>query len=80
VDKKTAIVNDDAVNLRNEPTLQTTIIGSLRRGEHVVVKNKTLGMLRIGSMIAPWYEITTAAGRTGWVYGFYLSFLNARTE
>lgn len=52
-----------ALNLRKGPSTQSEIITQLKRGERVT----------IGGQEGRWVNVTTTSGRTGWVYGSYLT-------
>lgn len=63
----------DFLRVRKEPLKDSEVVSSLREGEEVLwtgqvgPSNDTI-TLRGKTVIAPWYQIETGAGRTGWVF------------
>ncbi len=62
-DMKRAYITSDGVNLRNDGSINAKVIATLKKGQPVSVKGQKNG----------WYNVVLADGRTGWVYGDYIS-------
>lgn len=58
------VVQVDALNVRNKPTLDSKRVG-------VVYRNETL---KVVSVNANWVEVELSSGAKGWVYSYYGSF------
>ena len=64
-----AVVNTDAVNVRDDATLSGTTLATLVTGDTMTVLD--------GAVSADgytWFEVEVADGTTGWVVGEYLAF------
>ena len=58
------------LRIRNEPSTNSKVIGSLLYGARVVVTEKSLKPVVIGGITAYWYK---THNNDGWVFGGYLS-------
>lgn len=61
--KGTAVVQSGALNLRAGPSMESPILGVLKKGTQVTILNSHL----------KWREVTTQEGRIGWVFSAYLT-------
>jgi uncharacterized protein YgiM (DUF1202 family) len=61
--KDTAVVESEALNLRAGPSMESAVLGVLKRETRVTILNSH----------QKWVEVTTQEGRIGWVYSDYLS-------
>jgi hypothetical protein len=67
-----AVLNESSVRIRNEPTTQDSMtIGSLNKGDQVVVLGRSRDEETISSMTAHWYKIRTGNGLVGYSYGYF---------
>jgi uncharacterized protein YgiM (DUF1202 family) len=66
--KDTMVVESHALNLRTGPSMESSILGVLKRGAQVTILNSN----------QKWVEVTTQEGRIGWVFSDYLT--DARTS
>jgi hypothetical protein len=67
---ETAVVIGSGLRMRKEPNTQSTVIGSLNKGDLVRIQTKK-NREKIGENNSFWYEIKHENKR-GWVYGAYL--------
>jgi hypothetical protein len=65
----TYIVNDDHVNVRSDPGLDTIVRYQLNKGDEVLVLDRTYGKQSIGDQNDYWYLIADKDLRVGCVYG-----------
>jgi len=49
------------------------VLANLNRGEAVQVLARSNEKMRVGRMYQYWYQVKTAKGLTGWVYGYYIN-------
>lgn len=68
----TGFINDSRVRLRSEPNLQCETLLLLDKGTSVKIKDQTDNKFEIAGEKWYWYQVETASGKTGWVYGKYL--------
>jgi len=61
-----AIVNVSALNMRSGPGTGYKVVGVVKKGNEVTVKAVSGG----------WYQVQTSTGKTGYVYGTYVSAKN----
>ena len=61
--KSTAVVESEGLNLRAGPSMESAVLGVLKRETRVTILNSH----------QKWVEVTTPEGRIGWVYSDYLS-------
>jgi len=61
--KETAVVESDALNLRAGPSMESPILGVLKKGTQVAIHN----------FHQKWVEVTTQEGRIGWVFSDHLT-------
>ena len=66
--KETAVVASDALNLRAGPSMESPILGVLKKGTQVAIHN----------FHQKWVEVTTQEGRIGWVFSDHLT--NVKTS
>ncbi len=67
-----SVLNDSSVRIRDKPTTNNSrTIGSLNKGDRVVILGKSRNEEVISSMTAPWYKIRTDAGTIGYSYGYF---------
>ncbi len=60
------------MRVRSKPTTKgSRIIGSLGKGDVVLIIGKSWGEERIGKMSALWYMIITEDGKIGYSYGYF---------
>ena len=70
-EKYTAFVNDNAVRIRNKPSLEGTIIGQLNYGMLVSVLGRSQNRMILDENDSYWLKIKIN-NIEGWVYGTYL--------
>jgi hypothetical protein len=74
------VCNNSSVRIRNEPSLESEILGLLNRGDKMILLARTDSKTRIGVMNDYWYRVRTdildASGENkavyGWVYGHFI--------
>jgi hypothetical protein len=74
--KGTGVITSDfgTVNVRDKPGSKgTKVLFSLNDGDEVTVSAYTIETEAIAGYDEAWYQIDTATGKSGWVYGAYLS-------
>jgi len=65
-------LNDSSVRIRNLPTTSGSMtIGSLNRGDRVVILGRSRDKETISSMTAYWYKIRTEDGIVGYSFGYF---------
>ena len=69
------ILNDSRVRFRNEPNLDSAIIGHLNIKDEVAILDQTIEPMKIGDMESVWYNIRTKTGQVGWVYGHFIDLV-----
>jgi hypothetical protein len=69
----TAVLNIDKVRIRENPNLEAKIFDLLNKGDAVDVLDRSSLKVKIDNLEDWWYRVKTADGRTGWVYGAYLT-------
>ena len=69
------MVNDMNVMLRDTPSTASdrNILGRLNKFDRVTVIAKTAVEVTIAGATASWYKVTTDDGKTGWVFGQFLT-------
>lgn len=65
-------INDNRVRLRTEPNLNCETLDYLNSGDKVRITDRSEDTQKIDDMEAYWYEVETAEGKTGWVYGAFV--------
>ena len=71
-----AVAIENRVRVRGEPTLESETLGHLYQGDLVAIYERT-AEATIDEVTAPWYEIRTAAGLSGWAFGAYVERIDA---
>ena len=68
-------VNDSDVMLRSRPSTASdqNVIGRLNEADHVTVIARTDETATIAGATANWYKVITEDGKTGWVFGRFLT-------
>ena len=67
----TAMITDDRVRLRDDPSLKGATLGFLGKGETVEVLD--LGSKDyVGDPMGYWRKVRTSGGKTGWLFGAFL--------
>ena len=67
-----AVCNDNNVRVRTEPNLDCETVTKLNKNDVVKIKDQTDNKFEIAGEKWYWYQVETASGKTGWVYGKYL--------
>ena len=65
-------VNDSRVRLRDEPNLNSNTLTHLNINDKVIILNKSNEKELIEFMYSYWYQVRTADGTEGWMYGYFL--------
>ena len=73
-----AVATENRVRVRSEPTLESETLGHLYQGDLVAIFARTADEI-IDEVSAPWYEIRTAAGLSGWAFGAFVELIDAET-
>lgn len=63
------VVNDDKVNVRSGPAVDSAVLATLDKGAEVLAIEKTLESFTIGTSTASWFRISEPAG---WIFGAFL--------
>lgn len=67
-----SILNESSVRIRNQPNTHSSMtIGSLEKGDQVVILGKSRSEEIIQSMSAYWYKVRTEGGIIGYSYGYF---------
>ena len=67
-----AVLKDSSVRMRDKPTtINSRTVGSLNKGDRVIILGKSRNEEKIGSMTAHWYRIKTENGTIGYSYGYF---------
>ena len=74
------VLNDSEVRLREDPSLDSRVLGYLDKGDKVGFLARSASVERIGGMYDYWYEVRTPAGSVGWVYGAFVDLSNPKVE
>lgn len=74
----TATVNENALRMRSLPSAKGKILTLLRQQTPVQVLAASLRRETIGSKRDFWYRIREPSGKSGWVFGAYLTFAALR--
>jgi hypothetical protein len=61
------------LRIRSQPALTGAVLGSLSKGEEVVLLSQTFTEEVIDARTGYWYRVLTMGGVYGWVFGGYLS-------
>jgi photosystem II stability/assembly factor-like uncharacterized protein len=69
-----AKVTTAALNVRNVASSEGTIVGSVKRGELINVTDRSKNRSDIDGISEYWYKISMPKGKTGWVFGGFISF------
>jgi len=70
--KRTGILNDSRVRIRDFPNLEGNHLGYLNKNQRVEIIGQTSTEEQIGDMSSVWYKIRTEEGLEGWVYGWFI--------
>ncbi len=68
-------ITDDYLRLRKGPSLKDEVITLLRKGNLVTVINLSDSRETVGKNRDYWYQVRTAKGQNGWVFGSFLEIL-----
>ncbi len=69
-----AKITASVLNVRNIASSGGQIVASVRRGDLVNVIERSVNTATVDTITDYWYKIALPAGRTGWVFGGYISF------
>lgn len=76
-----AVANDSGVRIRNKPTTSNSrTIGSVDRGDEVIILGKSEGEEKIQNMLAHWYKIKTEDNTVGYAYGYFFDINTVEIE
>jgi hypothetical protein len=78
-EKRNAIVNDNAVRIRDQPTLEGKIIVQLNQGMSVTVLGRSQERMFLEGYDSYWLRIKKD-DIEGWVYGAYIDLLDTQYE
>jgi hypothetical protein len=71
----TGIVNDNAVRIREQPSIESTVSGQLNQGLTVTVLGRSEKRMFLDGYDSYWLKIKTDNAE-GWVYGAYINLTN----
>lgn len=75
----TGIVNDNAVRIREQPSIEGTVSGQLNRGLTVTVLGRSEKRMFLDGYDSYWLKIKTDNAE-GWVYGAYINLTNSQYD
>ena len=76
-----AVANDSGVRIRNKPTTSNSrTIGSVERGDKVIILGKSEREEKIQNMSAHWYKIKTEDSTIGYAYGYFFDVNTVEIE
>ena len=76
-----AVANDSGVRIRNNPTTSNSrTIGSVDRGDEVIILGKSEKEEKIQNMMAHWYKIKTEDRTIGYAYGYFFDINTVEIE
>lgn len=75
---KTVKCDAGVVNVRNEATVNSTIVDVIKAGETVRIIEESSRSVLVDSIIAKWYKIETRKGKIGWVFSGYFSSVDGK--
>lgn len=67
-----AVCNADNVRIRMEPNLDCETVTKLNKNDVVKIKDQSDNKFEMYGESCYWYQVETASGKTGWIYGKYL--------
>lgn len=70
------VITGSVLNIRAKPNDRAEVIGSISAGQLATVLEKTEISYMIENNEDYWYKIETPAKKQGWVFGYYLKFLD----
>jgi hypothetical protein len=75
----TGTVNDNAVRIREQPSVENTVSGQLNQGMTVSVLGRSEKRMFLGGYDSYWLKIKTE-NTEGWVYGAYINLTNSQYD
>jgi len=75
----TGIVNDNAVRIREQPSIESTVSGQLNQGLTVTVLGRSEKRMFLDRYDSYWLKIK-AESTEGWVYGAYINLTNSQYD
>jgi uncharacterized protein YgiM (DUF1202 family) len=66
------ILNDNNVNIRTEPSIKSSVIDRLNKGNKVHINNTNEERISINNLVDYWYYINNQ--KPGWIFGYYVDF------
>jgi hypothetical protein len=70
------VMNDSGVRMRSDPGLRGKVLGSLKKGEKVKIRDVSNDEETIEGKRAYWYKVRTTSGQEGWVFGGYVDMVD----
>lgn len=70
------IVKSNSLNIRNNPTLTSSVVVSITKGDVVEILDKSEAPVRINNMNEYWYYLKVNENDTGWAYGYFLEVVD----
>jgi len=67
-------VTASVLNVRNISSQGGTVVGTVRRGDILQVIDKSPQESEIDGLTNYWYKVAMPKGKTGWIFGGYLTF------
>jgi len=74
------VLNDSQVRVRENPSLQAGVLGTLSKADKVEVLDRSKIKTKIDKMNDYWYKVRAANGLEGWMYGAYIDLSEGNNQ